>query len=120
MSESLAFEKTINIVFSTEALRQTQYEKNKNIVTFKFITSKKALTGLVFNMTINAISDAEPENLRKIAKSPLTVEEKAQDTQDQTLSDIFEFQPFSPPPVPIISDTDSDITSISQYFTKTE
>ena len=70
-------------------------------------------------MNIDSISEANPQHLEKIAKSPLPVEPKAA-SQQPSLSDMFEFQPFSPPPMPIISDTDSDVTSISQYFTKTD
>lgn len=109
MTESLAETKEINLVYSNEQLRPTPFEKSKNITTFGYIGCKPSIFGLSFNMEIQNLQEADPENLTKIAKSPLSVDPRSQKP---------ELNRFSPSPSPlVISDTDSDITSISQFYT---
>ena len=67
-----------------------------------------------FNMEINKISEAEPANLTKLTKSPEpTYSENIQNELPKDLADIFDLK--SPGPL-IMSDTDSDMTTISQFF----
>ena len=65
-------------------------------------------------MEIKTLFEAEPANLTKLAKSPEpSYSENIQNDLPKDLADIFDLK--SPGPL-IMSDTDSDMTSISQFF----
>ena len=87
-----------NLIYTDGPVKQTPYERNKNLINFGFLGIKNAVDFFTFDMQIRSIQEAEPESLRTQAihsipsppERPLSPLPENAETRD-LLSDVGKF-----------------------------
>ena len=56
----------VNLIFDEKPLRQTPWERNKNLVYYQLRDVRTALKNTAFEITIDDLNQADPDNLLKV------------------------------------------------------